>query len=296
MAIVSLTSIPPRFDRLTHVLDSLLAQSVPIDEIRLYLPKRFRRFPEYSGAAPCFRNVNVIEVDEDFGPASKVLHAIQDLSGNETPILFCDDDRIYPRDWAETILKEHQKRPNDCIAIFGEHFPRKNGIDSSGDPDTRARLHRRMFEFNYRFARIRQQLREFRLDTKAPKPSRRPVASAGYADAFFGFAGACVLSRFFDEDVFDIPEELRMVDDVWLSGQLARQGVRIWLPKGGELSSAAENESITPLRELVFLGRNRDAQNARAISHFQNEYGIWSDVTCADKQWVGWLPVSAPTG
>ncbi|MCT4608828.1 MAG: glycosyltransferase family 2 protein [Pelagimonas sp.] len=278
MAIISLTSIPPRFDSLSGVLHSLRNQSTKIDEIRVYLPKRFRRFPDYDQSLPRFgSDVNVIEVEEDLGPASKVLHAVQDLSGDTTPILFCDDDRRYPRSWAETLLNAHRNRPKDCIAIFGEHFPRAG---RSRRQDARARMYSQRFEPTYRLSRIKQQMREFRLETKAPKPFRRPVASAGYVDALLGYSGACVLSSFFDEDVFQIPEPLRMVDDIWLSGQLAKRGIKIWLPKGGELSMAAENDKVEPLRTSTFFGLDRDGQNTRAISHFKTEYGIWSDVVC----------------
>src|SRR4051794_32719177 len=52
LRIISLSTIPPRFDRLAPTLKSLVEQSGAIDEIRLYIPKRYRRFPDYDGSVP----------------------------------------------------------------------------------------------------------------------------------------------------------------------------------------------------------------------------------------------------
>ncbi len=80
--IVSLTAIPPRFRYLGPVLENIIAQTALIDKIRLYLPKRFRRFPEYKGEMPDVpKGVRVIQTDDDLGPASKVLFAVDDLRG-----------------------------------------------------------------------------------------------------------------------------------------------------------------------------------------------------------------------
>ena len=47
--IISLSTIPSRFDKIGPTLESLLAQSAKIDEIRIYIPKSYLRFPEYDG-------------------------------------------------------------------------------------------------------------------------------------------------------------------------------------------------------------------------------------------------------
>ena len=74
--VVSLTTIPPRFPYLMQSLPHLLAQTAKIDEIRLYVPKTYRRFPDYDGTLPDVpKGIRVIQPDEDLGPASKVLFA-----------------------------------------------------------------------------------------------------------------------------------------------------------------------------------------------------------------------------
>ena len=52
MTVISLSSIPPRFGTLGGVLKSLVAQSAPLTEIRLNIPKTYRRFPQDSFSMP----------------------------------------------------------------------------------------------------------------------------------------------------------------------------------------------------------------------------------------------------
>jgi GT2 family glycosyltransferase len=206
MAIISLTSIPPRFARLRQTLDSLLRQNVPIDEIRLYLPRRYRRFPDYDGGAPAIPpGVRLIRTADDLGPASKILHAADDLRGHDDPILFCDDDKFYPPDWASLLLAAHRQHPDKCIAGYGNDI--RNHCERTTDhpPAGYARIRRRVWDPSYRFRRILTQLREGRLTTRAPKPHRRRFTHAGYSDLLFGYAGACVRSRFFDAAFYAIP-------------------------------------------------------------------------------------------
>ncbi|WP_141194771.1 glycosyltransferase family A protein [Maliponia aquimaris] len=276
MAIVSLTSVPPRFQGLAPVLESLLAQTVPIAEIRLYIPKTYRRFPDWSGPLPAVpQGVNVITVADDLGPASKVLHAARDLSGRNVPILFCDDDRIYPRNWASGLLKTHAARPEECVAVIGRHLSDVLPGTVALRSKHRAKVGKQYFDPCYRYQRLLQQWREQRLRTQGEKPARRLVARSGYIDLLQGYAGALMLPHFVDEAFFDIPDDIWMVDDIWLSGHLARRGIPIWLPARQEICKRASNDGVHALRECVFDGADRDGSNVRAISYFQDTYGVW---------------------
>lgn len=110
--VVSLSSIPPRFDKLEPVLNALLAQTAKIDEIRLYLPKTYRRFPDYDGSLPDVpRGVRIMRPNDDLGPASKVLWTVDDI-------------------W----LSGHMERkgvPIWCLSGF-EQPPKIAGTDESG--------------------------------------------------------------------------------------------------------------------------------------------------------------------
>ena len=78
--VISLTSITSRFPEIRPTLEALLAQSAPIEEIRLNIPRRYRRFPEYDGGLPDVPGgIRVIRPEEDLGPATKVLFTSEDL-------------------------------------------------------------------------------------------------------------------------------------------------------------------------------------------------------------------------
>lgn len=276
MAIISLTSIPPRFKQLQPVVESLLSQVAPADEVRLYLPRRYRRFPEYEGQLPELpKSVRIVIVEDDFGPASKVLHAASELSGEDIPILFCDDDRIYPRNWSQGLLEAYYRRPNECIAIAGRHLHDLLPEAVQNNTCDRAKIGKEYFDPVYRYRRMRQQWQEKRLITKGQKPARRLVARAGYVDLLQGYGGVLVLPTFIDALFYSIPNDLWMVDDIWLSGHLARRNIPIWLPKRREICQRSENDHVAALRNSTFSGIDRDGSNLRAISYFQQTYGVW---------------------
>jgi len=50
--ILSLSTIPPRFGMLGKSLNSLINQKRRADEIHIYIPKTYRRFPEHSFSIP----------------------------------------------------------------------------------------------------------------------------------------------------------------------------------------------------------------------------------------------------
>ncbi|MEQ5869629.1 glycosyltransferase family 2 protein [Sagittula sp. NFXS13] len=276
MAIISLTSIPARFSGLPETLASLLRQTVEVDEIRLHIPQAYRRFPDWDGTLPDVpKGVRVIRTEDDLGPASKALHAVRDLKGTSTPILFCDDDRIYPQGWAKGLLKAHAEKPDCCIAVYGRHLHKILKTEPLPLPGPRAKVGKEYFDPAYRWERTLQRLRERRATPLGPRPSRRPVAQPGYSEVLLGYAGVLVLPEFFDETAFDIPHDVWMVDDIWLSGQLARRNVPIWLPKRQPVCLRATNDPVAALRDSVFDGADRDCSNRRAIAYFQQTYGIW---------------------
>ena len=278
MAIISLTTVPPRFHALGEVLDSLVMQTAKIEEIRLYIPKRYRRFPDWAGDLPRIASeVRLLQVDDDFGPASKVVHAVDDLNGTSTPIIFCDDDRIYPPNWAEGLLQAHNEQRSCCVAVHGRHLHEIIPIEPLPLSGRRAEVGKQYFDPTYRWKRTIQRLVQMRSKPIGQKPFRGLVARSGFTDVLLGYAGALVLPDFFDAAVFDIPDDIWMVDDIWLSGHLARRKVPIWLPKRQRVCLRAKNDTVDALRNSVFDGNDRDASNKRAIAYFQDTYGVWRD-------------------
>ena len=103
--VISLSSVPPRFDKTWQTLECLLAQTAPVDAVNLYIPKTYRRFPDWDGTPPAVPDgVQICRVDEDWGPSTKVLAAAREFRGQDVDILFCDDDRRYGPGWAQKFL------------------------------------------------------------------------------------------------------------------------------------------------------------------------------------------------
>ncbi len=282
MAIISLTSIPPRFAGLGPVLERLVEQSWRVEEVRLYLPRRYRRFPDFDGSLPPVpRGVRVIRVEDDLGPASKVLHAAEDLRGSGVPILFCDDDRIYPRGWARKLLRAHRQRRDCAVTAVGRQLDHlvPGPLPQAAYP--RFARGRENYDFAYRRARIAQQWRERSLRAKGPKPWRNKVVRAGCADILLGYGGALVLPEFVDAPFFDLPEHLWTVDDMLLSGHLARRGVPIWVPRGMKMPQKAATERVEALHLGQFQGRSQLELAREAIGYFRETYGVWQAGTTA---------------
>ncbi len=276
MNIITLTSIPPRFDDLELSLNSLLQQTAQIDRIILYISKNYRRFPDYDGTLPKVpEGIEIQVVDEDYGPATKVLPAVRAFQGQDVNILFCDDDRIYLPNWAESLLRASEQHPG-CAICVSVLIAAEHGADGFVPKlQPRAVFNPKNRDVEYRLRRIWRQLDPFNLYTSANKPARRVLKSPGYTDIFEGVSGVLVRPEFFDDLVYDIPDQLWAVDDVWLSGHVTRRGIPIWATTDTRASIETPVHRTTPLHSATIDGLKRDDANARCIKYFQDTYGVW---------------------
>lgn len=262
-------------------LESLLAQTVKAEQVVLYISKTYRRFPDWDGGLPDVPDgVEVRLVEEDFGPASKLLPAVRDFSGRDVEILFCDDDQIYRPHLAEHLLRERARRPNDVVCVSGmQTYPALEGNRQT------LRLPRR--RFLWRTTNPRWQARRFwrRLNARFGgvdyvQPPARITLRKGYGDGFEGYMGVMLDPAFVPPEALDIPDFAWSVDDVWLSGHVTRRGHGIWVTGG------LFERMVTPMRKPSHLdetalnqnavgGLERDAANLETVRYFQRTYGIW---------------------
>lgn len=247
---ISLSSIPPRFDALGPTLESLLAQGA--ERVLLWIPGTYRRFPDWDGALPEVpQGVEICRCD-DLGPATKVLPA---ALGRVAPeILFCDDDRAYPEGWAQSFLQARADHPNAALCWRGMMVHWKLG----GDPVTKAPLAEPTPGWRKWIARA------------VSGGEDRLFQRAGFVDMVEGCGGVLIRPEMFDARDAQIPDLARPVDDVWLSGMLARKGVPIWLLAGHKSPPRTEAHDAAPLD-----GDARHAQNIAAIRHLQDHFGVW---------------------
>lgn len=264
--LISLTAIPPRFPYLSQTLQSLLEQTADVASINLYLPKRYRRFEWDSSVLPAVpEGVQIRLVDEDLGPATKVLPAVRDHQGQDVFILFCDDDKVYDRDWAQRFVDSSSQHPDCCIVEEGGDVCNYSNHSFRGALQPRSG--RRSKDLGYRLRRL--------ASLGLWKP-RKNVGS-GYVDMLEGWGGVLVRPEFFTAAAFDIPEVLWMVDDIWLSGQLALNQVPIWLnAEDARRTKGSSNEvKESSLRKLVHEGLGRIEANQACVDFFRSTYRIW---------------------
>jgi glycosyltransferase involved in cell wall biosynthesis len=272
MRVISLTTIPPRFKYLTATLESLLNQD-SVDEVRLYIAKEYRRFPEYDGHFPTVpKGIKICQIEEDLGPASKILPAIKDFKDQDVQILFCDDDLIYHKDWAKKLFDIQKQRPTEAVATYGRNINKecRKPTYKPKQPEAKPILPEKDY-LNYRIKRVMSKI------FKLPNPLFRPIIKSGYVDILFGVGGVVVKPEFFNEEAFNIPKEAWSVDDIWISAQLEKNGIKIYCPKRlpyPRITKASETNSLLDENEKIANVRRQES-NINTIKYCQNKYSIW---------------------
>ena len=274
--IVTLTSIPPRFAHLGPTLESVLSQNHAPDAIQLWIPRKYRRFPDWDGVLPKVpKGVKICRSNRDFGPATKVLPAVANLRGKNVDIVFCDDDQIYPAEWLAAFAKFRKVRPDDVLATLG--FQASPVFGGTGKRAFKPRAMRR-----WRKTDIRYHAHGFLLRALSKihgrdlgGPVRRVFLRSGYVDVFEGRGGVMLRPDHLPDEAFEIPPILWTVDDVWLSGMAKQAGNHIWLFANQRDPSAAGAEQIDGLAEQIIEGADRQMANQKAIDYMRENYGIW---------------------
>jgi hypothetical protein len=117
--IISLASYPPRFPLLEVVLKRLLDQTLKPDRLILYLddfvkpedvPDAVRGLTRYG--------LEIRYVPHDLRPHKKYFFSMQEFP--DDLIITVDDDEIYPRNLAETLVASWRRFP-DCVSAVRAH-------------------------------------------------------------------------------------------------------------------------------------------------------------------------------
>jgi len=270
--VITLSTIPPRFHLLRPTLLSLLSQRLKAAEVRLYIPYKYRRFPDWDGQLPNVpAGITIVRCDEDLGPATKVLPAARDLKGQDVDILFCDDDKIYDAGWHGRFKTEAARKPGHCIVGVGETFP---DIADAGRPaDRLPRSRWKVKDHKYRMKRIASLF--------LYKPE---LGMPGYVDQISGFAGVFVQPEWFDELFYSIPDVMWTVDDPWISGHLERRGIPIWMIGQNSRRAEGKGSCVSALLDFVEDGQDRVDADLLVIDYFRQHYGIWKKTDTVDEK------------
>jgi hypothetical protein len=257
--VITLSSIPSRFRDIRPTLESLLRQELPARDVRLYIPRSYRRFPEWDGVLPDVpAGITICRVDEDFGPATKVLPAIRDHAGEPVELLLCDDDRIYDPRWTTRFAEARVRYPD---VVITEDGARVGSHRASQEPGAV----RRAKDWRYRMERI--------MSLGLSRPPK--WTCSGFVDTFKGYSGALLRPDFIPGFAFDIPEILWTVDDIWLSGCLATNGVGIWVNANSPMSHERAIAKRDALLRFSYQDHGRQDANRACWEWFQKNKNIW---------------------
>ncbi|MBA8840223.1 glycosyltransferase family 2 protein [Ochrobactrum sp. RH2CCR150] len=270
--VITLSTIPPRFHLLRPTLLSLLSQRLRAAEVRLYIPYKYRRFPDWDGQLPNVpAGITIVRCDEDLGPATKVLPAARDLKGQDVDILFCDDDKIYDAGWYGRFKAEAARKPGHCIVEVGETFPDIADVGRPADRLPRSRW--KVKDRHYRMKRIASLFLH--------KPE---LGMPGYVDQISGFAGVFVQPEWFDELFYNIPDVMWTVDDPWISGHLERRGIPIWMIGQNSRRAEGKGSCVSALLDFVEDGQDRVDADLLVIDYFRQQHGIWKKTDTVDEK------------
>lgn len=260
--IISLTTIPSRMGNIFPTLESLLRQTAAIKSVILWVPRKYRR-PEFGDfQIPKFpAGIEIMRCDEDYGPATKVLPAARHFAGEKVNIIYCDDDEIYEPDWAETLIRNSELYPSDCIAIMG--LTTRWVKDAAFRRSAKFRILNLLTLDLYRRYYARKNY------------GARP--GPGIVDLCQGFGGVLVRPDFFPPSAYDIPDIIWTVDDIWLSGQMQLNGVQIRRVSTTKKCIKSEVAKVSDLSRYIFNGFDRVDSDFLAVKYFQEKYGIWRD-------------------
>ena len=136
--VISVTSIPSRFDKLGPILYGLTLQTC--HEVWLNIPTKYNRFPDWDGQVPeslyTISPKVVINRDcEDFGPGTKFIAPALKLLPEDL-IIYVDDDTAYNSNVATNLLKWHKSDERSAWGLsgftfenyFNNSFPRQHGV------------------------------------------------------------------------------------------------------------------------------------------------------------------------
>jgi len=247
---------------LMPVLNSLIEQAACIDQITLWIPQNYRRKEFNDFVLPAVpEGVEIRRSKIDYGPATKILPAVKQYKDDDVRIIYCDDDRTYPPEWAAGLISASDRHPDACICEAGENiketFRRAHFAVCGESPPT---LLPKWIYKSY----LRKRLRASRV-------------GVGPVNIAKGFGGVLIRPQFVPESAFDIPDVLWTVDDIWLSGSMALNGTPIWKSTLKETSCRTVANETDALLDFVEQGYNRNKANIECIRYFTENYAIWND-------------------
>jgi hypothetical protein len=226
--VISLTTIPPRIPYLVDVIKGISWQQVYPDAIYLSIPRHSKRFDTSYELPPFIKTnprITVLYSDVDYGPATKLLPVLKVETDPETCIMTVDDDGFPKEHHVRLFMTAAMMFPDAALGIGGWNASclLSRGCDVPGVMSGRG---------DYLFIR---QSYSFACEEMYDKYGHQhcydrvtSLYDPRPCDVIEGYEGAMYRRKFFDDSIFNFPDEPKSVfyvDDVWVSGNLALKGI-----------------------------------------------------------------------
>lgn len=118
--VVSLTTTPKRLQKITAVVNSLLDQTVKVDEIALNIPYKFHDNKQtYVISKELQDIIHVYRCGVDYGPMTCLIPTLLREKEAGTKIIYLDDDIIYGKDFVETLVDASIAKKGHAIFTDG---------------------------------------------------------------------------------------------------------------------------------------------------------------------------------
>jgi len=241
--IVSLSTLPHRLAAIDLTLKSLMTQSMKPRKIQLQLPL-FSRRDNATYEIPLFlqglASVEIKHVERDWGPATKFIPPVLSEEDDQA-IVIVDDDYIYPPTWIELFHKFASSFPNAAIATRGWDVPRN----------------------------LKWKDSKTIFGSSLSEPMK--------VDVVTGCGGILIRPRFFDKNAVTAyegaPKEAFFVDDIWISGHLAKHNVdRFLFPTNNDRHRTQFSRILVSDRGLINTENKGGHNNDVMLAYFASEW------------------------
>ena len=227
--VISFTTVPSRIHNLKPTLLSLLRQTQRAGCIELNLAKHSRRKDHQTWQIPAWLSeltaVKIQWVEQDLGPGTKSIPTLLRHAQDNAFIVVVDDDMVYSKYLVADLLAADQQAQSKAVfCVNGCLIPR-----------------------SLVFSQHVQQ----------KKHITGPVRVA----VMEGYAGYGLRPSQFDlkhlVDASDAPQDVFLDDDIWISGQLSRQGIpKYRIPIRGKRRTLPHAlETAVPVARVTFEDR-----------------------------------------
>lgn len=275
--VFSLTTIPDRIEFTKHTILSLLNGSVLPEKIIFNIPYKSLKgkeyiIPEWLTDLTARYPLLVLNRCQDYGPATKIIPTLIMYQTNlDQKIIYIDDDVIYHKHFLRNFINDYQKtRCEDRDEVLARKGYRVNFFKMMCRNKPIKEVFKKRFIlpfvllilttiFFYFFYRLKGVLIFWNISLLLLNLFMVYTYKASYNDVAMGVNGVLVKPKYFNLqkllDYEKYPKEVVFHDDIYLSGHLRENGIKI-LIVGDKLNFTHYTDTVNSLCTNINLDEN----------------------------------------